>query len=120
MIYYARCSHCRYQETGESNSIGNFQCPKCQSTTFDLYVGRVPPWWIDEAETPEPVAASILIDRTFRVRFSPIDPFIVGLAIYLGFVEDPWWLLLVPLTVGSWFFNPRWSKATGWRFLHDR
>ena len=142
MIVYVRCNNCDRKEkiTGESFSYN--ECPTCKSNSIDLYMGSVPGWWTaedEQASTSEPArmcthpvnatscswcgwkaTPSVLIDRTIRVRFSPIDPFIVGLAIYLGFVEDPWWLVLAPLTVGSWFFNPRWSKATGWRFLHDR
>lgn len=34
--------------------------------------------------------------------------------------SQPLVYLLVPITIAGWFFNPRWSKSTGWRFKHDQ
>ena len=34
--------------------------------------------------------------------------------------SQPLAYLLVPITIAGWFFNPRWSKSTGWRFKHDQ
>lgn len=117
MIFYLRCSLCHHQEKREGDYLGNFKCALCESNVVDLYSGRAPMWWIDGEECPASVEPAP-VERTFKVQFTPADPFFIAGAIYAAFTVNPWWLLVVPLVVGSWFFNPRWNKAEGWRFYH--
>lgn len=120
MTFYIRCSRCNYQEKKEGDSIGGFQCPKCQGRTFDMKSGTPPSWWIDAPQFAEEPAKELPADNTFRVQFSPIDPFFIVGAIYLSSTESLWWLMVIPWIVGSWFFNPRWNRDEGWRLYHDR
>lgn len=42
-----------------------------------------------------------------------IVPFVGVLAAYHSWV----WVFAWPVIFASWFIQPRWSKAEGWRFL---
>lgn len=46
------------------------------------------------------------------------DPIFIGCAIYASFYHSPFWLLVIPMIAGSWFFGPRWDKQDGWRMWH--
>ena len=54
-----------------------------------------------------------------KFKATLVDPLYIAGAIYLGTTEHRAWFLIVPIVVASWLFNPRWSRETGWRFLHD-
>lgn len=114
MKIYTRCSLCHYQEQSESNSINAFNCPKCNSNTFDAMVGQIPDWWKDEPEVlpTEP-------KRSKRMVVSLSDPIVIGWASYLSVTESYWWAILIPLVLVGTFGHPRWGKAKGWRFWHD-
>lgn len=51
-----------------------------------------------------------------RVQLSAADPILVAMAVYWVAGGHVWWLITFPLVILSWFINPRWSKAEGFRF----
>jgi len=50
MIVYIRCSKCHHKEKAEGKSFGFPQCPKCQSNTVDMKIGKAPDWWANSDE----------------------------------------------------------------------
>ena len=128
MIAYIRCCNCKRKSRVIGTSFQYNECPDCKSTVVDLYMGRVPGWWTPEDElaavagTPKPPPVEkepIKVYPTIKMEGTMADPLFIGWGIYAGVVYNPWWWVVVPLVVGSWFINPRWNKAKGWRWWHD-
>lgn len=53
------------------------------------------------------------------IKATGADPLLIVASIYMAIAISPWWILWAPAIVLSWFFRPRWSNKTGWKFLHD-
>lgn len=45
------------------------------------------------------------------------DVAFIGMAIYAGAAQSPWWFLGVPVIVSTWFVFLRWDKQNGLRWM---
>lgn len=54
-----------------------------------------------------------------KIKATGAGPLFIIAAIYLTVTASLWWLVVIPLVIGSWFFEPRWDNESGWKFLHE-
>lgn len=53
-------------------------------------------------------------------KINGADPLFIAGSVYLASTASIWWVAVIPFVIAGWFFNPRWSRKTGWRFTHDQ
>lgn len=54
-----------------------------------------------------------------KIKATGADPLFILAAIYLASTTSLWWVIVVPIVITSWFFEPRWDSENGWKWFHE-